>query len=73
MFYKENSPWRWPTPWFPHRRDRELKKAKSNHWKGDLDQDALHSVGRQLCYPLDCRKTPASTCCRSAIARYDRC
>ncbi|MCH4879408.1 5-methyltetrahydropteroyltriglutamate--homocysteine S-methyltransferase [Pseudomonas sp. TMW22090] len=28
--------------------DRELKKALESYWKGDLDQDALHSVGRQL-------------------------
>ena len=38
-----------PHPWFSaHRRDRELKKALEAYWKGDLDQDALHSVGRQL-------------------------
>ncbi|MET0848542.1 MAG: 5-methyltetrahydropteroyltriglutamate--homocysteine S-methyltransferase, partial [Pseudomonas sp.] len=28
--------------------DRELKKALESYWKGDLDQDALKSVGRQL-------------------------
>ena len=28
--------------------DRELKKALESYWKGDLDQDALQSVGRQL-------------------------
>ncbi|VVP15826.1 5-methyltetrahydropteroyltriglutamate--homocysteine methyltransferase [Pseudomonas fluorescens] len=28
--------------------DRELKKALEAYWKGDLDQDALESVGRQL-------------------------
>jgi 5-methyltetrahydropteroyltriglutamate--homocysteine methyltransferase len=28
--------------------DRELKKALEAYWKGDLDQDALNSVGRQL-------------------------
>lgn len=28
--------------------DRELKKALEAYWKGDLDQDALKSVGRQL-------------------------
>ena len=28
--------------------DRELKKALESYWKGDLDQDALNSVGRQL-------------------------
>ena len=28
--------------------DRELKKALESYWKGDIDQDALHSVGRQL-------------------------
>ncbi|MHC8345825.1 5-methyltetrahydropteroyltriglutamate--homocysteine S-methyltransferase [Pseudomonas sp. RT6P73] len=28
--------------------DRELKKALESFWKGDLDQDALKSVGRQL-------------------------
>ncbi|PTT99999.1 5-methyltetrahydropteroyltriglutamate--homocysteine S-methyltransferase [Pseudomonas sp. HMWF031] len=28
--------------------DRELKKALESYWKGDLDQEALQSVGRQL-------------------------
>ena len=28
--------------------DRELKKALESYWKGDLDQDALNRVGRQL-------------------------
>ncbi|MGE8187293.1 5-methyltetrahydropteroyltriglutamate--homocysteine S-methyltransferase [Pseudomonas sp. NPDC086278] len=28
--------------------DRELKKALESYWKGDLDQHALNSVGRQL-------------------------
>ncbi|WP_223480179.1 MULTISPECIES: 5-methyltetrahydropteroyltriglutamate--homocysteine S-methyltransferase [unclassified Pseudomonas] len=28
--------------------DRELKKALESYWKGDLDQEALKSVGRQL-------------------------
>ena len=28
--------------------DRELKKALESYWKGDLDQNALQSVGRQL-------------------------
>ncbi|VVP72732.1 5-methyltetrahydropteroyltriglutamate--homocysteine methyltransferase [Pseudomonas fluorescens] len=28
--------------------DRELKKALEAYWKGDLDQTALHGVGRQL-------------------------
>nr|WP_180205264.1 5-methyltetrahydropteroyltriglutamate--homocysteine S-methyltransferase [Pseudomonas sp. SbOxS1]NYU05314.1 5-methyltetrahydropteroyltriglutamate--homocysteine S-methyltransferase [Pseudomonas sp. SbOxS1] len=28
--------------------DRELKKALESYWKGDLDQQALKSVGRQL-------------------------
>ncbi|SDT34997.1 5-methyltetrahydropteroyltriglutamate--homocysteine S-methyltransferase [Pseudomonas prosekii] len=28
--------------------DRELKKALESYWKGDIDQDALKSVGRQL-------------------------
>jgi 5-methyltetrahydropteroyltriglutamate--homocysteine methyltransferase len=28
--------------------DRELKKALESYWKGDLDQDALKSVGQQL-------------------------
>ena len=28
--------------------DRELKKALEAYWKGDLDQDGLKSVGRQL-------------------------
>ncbi|WP_433738897.1 5-methyltetrahydropteroyltriglutamate--homocysteine S-methyltransferase [Pseudomonas putida] len=28
--------------------DRELKKALESYWKGDLDQDTLKSVGRQL-------------------------
>ncbi|QAY87900.1 5-methyltetrahydropteroyltriglutamate--homocysteine S-methyltransferase [Pseudomonas arsenicoxydans] len=28
--------------------DRELKKALESYWKGDLDQDALNNVGRQL-------------------------
>ncbi|RON16913.1 5-methyltetrahydropteroyltriglutamate--homocysteine S-methyltransferase [Pseudomonas frederiksbergensis] len=28
--------------------DRELKKALESYWKGDLDQNALKSVGRQL-------------------------
>ncbi|WP_027922806.1 5-methyltetrahydropteroyltriglutamate--homocysteine S-methyltransferase [Pseudomonas sp. URMO17WK12:I12] len=28
--------------------DRELKKALESYWKGDLDQDALNGVGRQL-------------------------
>lgn len=28
--------------------DRELKKALEAYWKGDLDQSALQSVGRQL-------------------------
>ncbi|MFZ3152972.1 5-methyltetrahydropteroyltriglutamate--homocysteine S-methyltransferase [Pseudomonas sp.] len=29
-------------------RDRELKKALEAHWKGELDQDGLQAVGRQL-------------------------
>jgi 5-methyltetrahydropteroyltriglutamate--homocysteine methyltransferase len=28
--------------------DRELKKALESYWQGDLEQTALHSVGRQL-------------------------
>jgi 5-methyltetrahydropteroyltriglutamate--homocysteine methyltransferase len=38
-----------PHPWFSaHRRRPRTEKALESYWKGDLDQNALQSVGRQL-------------------------
>jgi 5-methyltetrahydropteroyltriglutamate--homocysteine methyltransferase len=50
IFYKEEFPMALAhTLGFPRiGADRELKKALESYWKGDLDQQALKSVGRQL-------------------------
>lgn len=44
-------------------RDRELKKAQEAFWKGELDEagSCAPPIGRY-------RRTPASSCCRSAIS-----